>query len=122
MTRLMRNGWDMKKNKNSIAGNVALNVNFNIYQGIMLQLNSRYLSPTLLPQGKREVTFSTDLGMKYEIPSINLSLTATLSDVFNTFKKVYTVDTLQLQQHLEQQSNTQVFYIGLTWKFNTLKR
>lgn len=110
------------RNKNSVAGSMALNANFNVYQGIMLQLNSRYLSPTLLPQGKREGTFSTDLGIKYEIPSINLSLTATLSDVFNTFKKVYTIDTPQLQQHLEQQSNTQVFYVGLAWKFNTLKK
>lgn len=110
------------RSKDAIAGSVALNANFNIFRGMMLQMNSRYLSPSLLPQGKREGTFSTDLGMKYEISTINLSLTATLSDVFNTFKKVYTIDTPQLQQRFEQRANTQVFYIGAAWKFNMSKR
>lgn len=73
-------------------------------------------------QGKREGTFTTDIGAKYEIPHLHLSFTATLSDVFNTFKKVYTIDTPQLQQRLEQKMNTRVFYIGIAWNFNTLKQ
>lgn len=38
------------------------------------------------------------------------------------FRNVYTINTPQLQQRLEQKMNTRVFYIGITWKFNTLKQ
>lgn len=87
----------------------------------MLQANSRYLSPTLMPQGRREGSFTADIGAKYEIPRLNLSFTATLSDVFHTLKTTYVIDTPQLRQHLEQRSNSQVFYLGVAWNFDTSK-
>lgn len=108
--------------KDAVAWSTSLNADFTPFKNALIQLNSRYLSPSLLAQGKREGTFTTDIGAKYEIPRLHLSFTATLSDVFNTFKKVYTIDTPQLQQHLEQKMNTRVFYIGIAWNFNTLKQ
>lgn len=60
---------------------------------LVLRPNRRQ-SPSLLAQGRRE-------GM---------------------FRNVYTINTPQLQQRLEQKMNTRVFYIGITWKFNTLKQ
>lgn len=108
--------------KDAVAWSASLNADFIPFKNALIQLNSRYLSPSLLAQGKREGTFTTDIGAKYEIPRLHLSFTATLSDVFNTFKKVYTIDTPQLQQRLEQKMNTRVFYIGIAWNFNTLKQ
>lgn len=60
---------------------------------LVLRPNRRQ-SPSLLAQGRRE----------------------------GTFRNVYTINTPQLQQRLEQKMNTRVFYIGITWKFNTLKQ
>ncbi|HJA87391.1 MAG TPA: TonB-dependent receptor [Candidatus Parabacteroides intestinavium] len=108
--------------KDAVAWSASLNADFTPFKNALIQLNSRYLSPSLMAQGKREGTFTTDIGAKYEIPRLHLSFTATLSDVFNTFKKVYTIDTPQLQQRLEQKMNTRMFYIGFTWNFNTLKQ
>ncbi|SKB74384.1 Outer membrane receptor proteins, mostly Fe transport [Macellibacteroides fermentans] len=107
------------KNKNNIAWSSALNANFNIFKGAMLQLNSRYTSSSLLPQGKREGAFITNLGAKYEIPSTNLSIMGTVSDLFNTFKKIYTIDTPQLKQRIEQWRNPRIFYIGIIWNFGS---
>lgn len=108
--------------KDAVAWSASLNADFIPFKNALIQLNSRYLSPSLMAQGKREGTFTTDIGVKYEIPHLHLSFTATLSDVFNTFKKVYTIDTPQLQQRLEQKMNTRVFYIGIAWNFNTLRQ
>lgn len=108
--------------KDAVAWSASLNANFTPFSNVLLQLNSRYLSPSLLAQGRREGMFTTDIGVNYEIPRLHLSFTATLSDVFDTFKNVYTINTPQLQQRLEQKMNTRVFYIGITWKFNTLKQ
>ena len=108
--------------KDAVAWSASLNADFVPFKNALIQLNSRYLSPSLLAQGKREGTFTTDIGAKYEIPRMHLSFTATLSDVFNTFKKVYTIDTPQLQQRLEQKMNTRIFYIGIAWSFNNIKQ
>ena len=108
--------------KDAVAWSASLNANFTPFSNVLLQLNSRYLSPSLLAQGRREGMFTTDIGVNYEIPRLHLSFTATLSDVFDTLKNVYTINTPQLQQRLEQKMNTRVFYIGITWKFNTLKQ
>lgn len=41
----------------------------------------------------------------------------------NTFQSVYTIDTPQLKQRIEQTRNSRIFYIGLLWNFgSTLKK
>ena len=104
--------------KDAVAWSASLNANFVPFKNTLLQINSRYLSPSLLAQGRSEGAFSTDIGAKYEIPRSRLSFTATLSDVFDTFKRVHSIDTPQLRQRLEQKMNTRVFCIGLSWNFN----
>ena len=107
--------------KDAVAWSASLNADFIPFRNALVQLNSRYLSSSLMAQGKREGTFTTDIGAKYEIPRLHLTFTATLSDVFNTFKKVYSIDTPQLRQRLEQKMDTRMFYFGIAWNFNTLK-
>lgn len=104
-------------NKGSFAWSMSMNTNINLFQGAMLQVNSRYISSALLPQGKRNGTFVTNIGVKYDIPCTNLSLTATMADVFGTFKKVYTINTPRLQQRVEQYRDHRIFYIGAVWNF-----
>lgn len=110
------------KHKGTFAWSASLNANLSPFKNVLLQLNSRYLSPALMPQGRREGIFSTDISVKYAIPRLNLSFTATISDVFNTMKTIYTIDTTELRQHLEQRSNSRVFYLGVAWDFDTSKQ
>ncbi|MDD3227699.1 MAG: TonB-dependent receptor [Oscillospiraceae bacterium] len=107
------------KNKNAIAWSAALNANFNVLKGVMLQLNSRYISSSLLPQGRREATFITNLGVKYDIPHTNVAVMGTVSDLFNTMKRVTTLDTPLLKQRVEQRRLPRFFYIGAMWNFGT---
>ena len=94
-----------------------MNTNFNLFKGVMFQINSRYISSSLLPQGKREGAFISNIGAKYEIPETNISIMGTISDVFNTFKKVYTINTPELKQRLEQRRDSRILYIGVVWNF-----
>lgn len=106
------------KNKGRVAWHALLNADFIPFHNATLQLNARYTSPMLLPQGRREGFFTADMGMRYEIPHLNLSFTATFFDVFNTFKSVDSIKTSRMQQRLERRSNTRVFSIGVVWKLN----
>lgn len=105
------------KNKDDIAWSAAMNTNFNLFKGVMFQINSRYISSSLLPQGKREGAFISNIGAKYEIPETNISIMGTISDIFNTFKKVYTINTPELKQRLEQRRDSRILYIGVVWNF-----
>lgn len=106
-----------EKVRDNIAWSASLNVSFNLFRGASLQVNSRYLSPSLLPQGRREGAFVTNMSMKYDIPRINLSLVATLSDVFDSFKEVYTIETPEFKQYFKERTDIRNFYIGAVWKF-----
>lgn len=111
-----------EKVRNNIAWSASLNASFNLFRGASLQVNSRYLSPSLLPQGRREGAFVTNMSMKYDIPQINLSLVATVSDVFDSFKEVYTIETPEFKQYFKERTDVRNFYIGAVWKFGASVR
>lgn len=107
--------------KGAMAWSASMNAALVPFGNALLQLNSRVLSTALTPQERREGSFSMDIGLKYEIPKLNISLNATLSDVFGTSHTTYTIDTPQLQQRVEQRNGSRVFYFGVAWNFETLK-
>lgn len=105
------------KDKTALAWNAALNATITPFAGSTLQLNSRYTSSTLIPQGRRNGTFTTDVAMRYDIPRTRLTLSATLTDIFHTFRKTITLDTPELHQRVEGHYDSRVLYIGATWGF-----
>lgn len=94
-----------------------INADFTPIKHGMVQLNARYHSATLVPQGKRDGDFQLNLGMKYDIPSINLALFASVTDLLDTYKLSYTLDTPALKQKVEKRRNPRIIYIGLSWNF-----
>lgn len=105
--------------KGSIAWYVSLNSDFNIGRHLMFQLNTRYNSSVLTPQGKRGSTYIVNMGARYDIPRYHLAFTATVSDLFDSFKSVTYVDTPTIQQKLERRKAPRIFYIGVSYKFGT---
>jgi len=91
--------------------------NFMPFKHYMMQLNARYRSATLVPQGRRDADYCINLGMKYDIPSINLSVLASVTDLFDTYRKSYTLDTPELKQKVEKRRNPRIFYIGVSYTF-----
>ena len=51
------------------------------------------------------------------IPSINLSVLASVTDLFDTYRKSYTLDTPELKQKVEKRRNPRIFYIGVSYIF-----
>lgn len=105
------------KNKDTFSWSALLNANFRPFSHYMVQFNARYRSATLVPQGRRDADVRVNLGMKYEIPAINLSVIASVTDLFDTYRKSYTLDTPELKQKVEKRRNPRIFYLGISWQF-----
>lgn len=109
------------KNKDTFSYSTLLNANFRPFNHYMMQLNARYRSATLVPQGRRDADIRINLGMKYDIPSINLSVIASVTDLFDTYRKSFTLDTPELKQKVEKRRNPRIFYLGASWQFGGYK-
>lgn len=105
------------KNKDTFSYSALLNANFRPFNHYMIQFNARYRSATLVPQGRRDSDFRINLGMKYDIPAFNLSVIGSVTDLFDTYRKSYTLDTPELKQKVEKRRNPRIFYIGVSWQF-----
>lgn len=110
------------KNKDTFSWSAMLNADFRPFRHYMLQLNGRYRSSTLVPQGKRNADVRINMGMKYDIPAIGLSVIGSVTDLFATYRKSFTLDTPELKQKVEKRRNPRIFYIGLSWQFGGMKK
>lgn len=84
---------------------------------LTIQFNTRYNSPQLIPQGHLNGNYIFNMGIRYEYPKTGLSIIASISDLFNTFHKSYTLNTDDLRQKVEKRRNPRIVYIGLTYNF-----
>lgn len=105
------------KNKRTFAWSTLLNMNLTPFRHCMVQLNARYSSATLIPQGRRDADWRINLGVKYDVPRTNLSLLASVTDLFDTYRRSYTLDTPELKQKVEKRRNPRIFYIGAAYQF-----
>ncbi len=99
-----------------------LNADFTPIKHGTVQLNARYHSASLVPQGKRDGDFQLNLGLKFDVPSINLALFASITDLLDTYKLSYTLDTPALKQKVEKRRNPRIIYVGLSWNFGGSKK
>lgn len=109
------------RNKSTFSWSTLFNANFTPIPHYMIQLNARYRSATLVPQGRRDADYQINLGMKYDIPSINLAIMASVTDLLDTYRKSYTLDTPELKQKVEKRRNPRIFYIGISYQFGKSK-
>lgn len=109
------------KDKSTFSWSVLANANFTPLRHYMVQLNARFRSAVLVPQGRRDADCRINLGMKYDIPALNLSLLASVTDLFDTYRKSYTLDTPSLKQKVEKRRNPRIVYVGLVWQFGASK-
>jgi len=110
------------KNRGTVSWSSLLNMNFTPLRHFMVQLNARFRGARLMPQGRRDADSRINLGMKYDIPAAGLSLLASVTDLFDTYRKSYTLDTSELHQKVEARRNPRIFYVGLSWQFGAGKK
>lgn len=105
------------KKKDTFSWSALMNANFNPFKHYMIQLNMRYRSKTLVPQGTRDADFRVDMGMKYDIPKTSISLLSSVTDMFDTYRKSYTLNTEELHQRVTKRRNPRIIYIGIAYNF-----
>ena len=105
------------KNHDTYSWSTLFNANFMPVRHYTVQLNARFRGATLVPQGRCDADSRINLGMKYDIPAINLSLLASVTDLLDTYRKSYTLNTPELKQKVEKRRNPRIFYIGVSWQF-----
>lgn len=105
------------KTREMFSWSALFNADFTPIKHGTVQLNARCRSASLVPQGKRDGDFQIILGLKYDIPSVNLALFASVTDLFDTYRLSYTLDTAALKQKVEKRRNPRIVYVGLSWNF-----
>jgi outer membrane receptor protein involved in Fe transport len=109
-------------NHNSWSWSMLVNANFTPFKNFVLQLNTRYRSRRALSQGYRKGDFRMNLGAKYEIPRWNLSFIASVTDLFDTYKRSQVLETEDMVQHVETRRNPRIVYVGAVWNFGLQKK
>jgi Outer membrane protein beta-barrel family len=85
----------------------------------LIQLNTYYRSARLTPQGRSLALFLVNLGFRQELFNGKVALTLTVSDLFNSLKWSRRINTPILYQKTVSKRNSQIFYLGLTYRFGT---
>ncbi len=79
-----------------------------------LQINAAVLGRRVMPQGYRPSNATMDLGYRHQFRQ-NLSMTATVTDVFASRKFTFITDTPELQQSMTFHPAGRILFLGLSW-------
>jgi outer membrane receptor protein involved in Fe transport len=108
--------------RSSWAWDGLMNADIMPFSNFTLQMNTKYRSSRLVPQGRRDRDYVFNLGAKYDLPKTGLTMTASVSDLFNTSRKSYTIDTEELKQKVIKRRNPRIIWVGLTYNFGLNKK
>jgi outer membrane receptor for ferrienterochelin and colicin len=86
-----------------------------------LQLFINYNSPIALPQFDLKEIYYADVAIKRSFIKDRLSLSFTVTDVFNTRKWVINSDNNIYRLHNESKNDTRVFWFGIVYNINAFK-
>ncbi len=103
--------------KTAFSWNAALNTNFNFTKLMMMQINTRYTSAILTPQGERQPTFIVNAGARYEVFKRKASVLLTVSDLFDSYRSRTIIDTPTLHRETESRRAPRIFYLGFVVHF-----
>jgi len=103
--------------KSAFSWDTKLGINIHFSNSSLLQLNSYYRSVRISAQGKSNPAFFVNLGLRQEVLKNRASVILTISDVFNTLSRVNIIDTPELYQKESRKRNSQIIYIGFTYRF-----
>ena len=82
-----------------------------------MQLNTRYASARQTPQGERSPSYVTNIGLRQDLWQKKAALVLTVSDLFNSLKEGYHVDTPGLREDIVRRRSARIIYLGITYNF-----
>ena len=105
------------ENKSTVATDTKLAVYLQMFPSTRLQLNSTFRSSLLTSQGRSLPVYFVNAGLKQDLFKKKASLSITVSDVFNSLRWQYIIDTPLLYQKVTRKRKSQVVYLGFTYHF-----
>ncbi len=94
-----------------------LNSNFNLPNGLTVQLSLNYRSPQALAQGTRAAIYNTDVSVKKEVLKKRGAVTLRVSDVFNTLQWDTYISSPDLTYDLHTKRQTRIAILGFSYRF-----
>ena len=108
-------GFSNSKSVVSWSGN--FNINWKPRPSAMLQLNSFYRSARLTPQGRNLANFVANLGMRQDLFNEKISISLTVSDIFNSRIFKTQLRTTWLNGDTRFSRNSRVVFLGAAYHF-----
>lgn len=84
-----------------------------------LQLSSTYRSAQLTATGSSSPTYQLNAGLRQELLRGKLIALATVTDLLQTMRRRWLVDTPALEETYVNRMDSRVFFAGLTYRFGT---
>ncbi len=100
-----------------VSGNTKFNGQFKLPGKTDIQLAMVYLAPDIIPQGKIDARFSTDLGIKKQIQKGKGEIFLNSTDILNTLKTKKEINGNGFRLNSTDYYETQVFRLGYSYKF-----
>ena len=86
-----------------------------------IQINATALGRRVTPQGRRPGIASMDLGYRHQFRP-NISVSATVTDVFASRKFVGILESPELSQRNTFRPEGRIFFVGLSWSMAGAKK
>lgn len=106
-----------EENKSIVSNDTKLAAFINVLPSTKFQLNATYRSAMLTTQGESLPLYFINAGLRQDLFRKKASLTLTVSDIFNTMKWRYIIDTPLLYQEVIRKRKSQIVYLGFSYRF-----
>lgn len=106
-------------NKSIISWSGNANISFNLTKSTFWQINSNYTAETLTPQGKRLPAFVMNTGLKQELFNRKAAIILSISDIFNSNRNSYEIDTPDIYRFEIRKRSSQTIYLGFSYNFGS---
>ncbi len=101
----------------TIAWEGKISSSFQVTKTTLVQANANFTAKRLTPQGHRYPTAVANIGLRQELKGKNVSITLTLSDVFNSMKERTRIDTPTLRSEATRRRTSRIVYFGIIYNF-----
>ncbi|MDZ7288444.1 MAG: TonB-dependent receptor [candidate division KSB1 bacterium] len=108
-------GYSNKKSITTWSGNCT--VDMNLSGTSRLQINSKYNSSRLTPQGKQAPSYVVNTGFRQELLGGKFFLVLTITDVFKTLRREFELNTPSLSQTVVNKRDSRIMYLSVTYRF-----
>jgi outer membrane receptor protein involved in Fe transport len=94
-----------------------LGVTLHLPHSTQMQFNGNYSSARLTAQGERRPTYVANLGLRHDLASKKAAIVLTVSDLFNSLKESYVLDTPLLHEEVTRRRSARIVYVGFLYNF-----